>query len=201
VEEAPVPLSPSTAPSRVRVIEVLALALLVALAVVAVANVPSSSWLASPLDPCHVAVVAGAATIVFLVAARSLGDRAVPTERVALAFFLAAMPLVYVSSWFWSPHPSAGQLGLEVGAVPLFGALAWVGASRSPWVLAAGIAGHGVLWDAWHLVRTSVVPDWYASGCLLFDVGLAVYIASRVPTWNRILARPNPALCEISSET
>jgi hypothetical protein len=124
--------------------------------------------------------------VVALVVTRSLGDRALRFERWVFALFLAGMPLVYVSSWFvyassglGSRDASTSWLAIELVGVPVYGALAVIGLRRSPWVLAAGILAHGVFWDAWHIGWTPFVPDWYAVGCLVTDVAMAIYVAVR----------------------
>ncbi len=98
-----------------------------------------------------------------------------------LLAFLVGMPLVYVADWlrFGGSYP---WLAVELAGLALFGALALLAVRRSPWFLAAGILGHA-LWDAAHYGRTAFVPDWYALGCFLIDVGLGLYVLSLVPGW------------------
>lgn len=170
-----------TSPLRER----LALAFLFATTVVGLVRVPLGP-LSALTDPCHLAAATGLIATLVIVAARWMGDRGVAFERSSLALFLAAMPPVYVASWLWSPPPrDLAWLAVELAAVPLYGALALVGYRRAPWALVAGIALHGFGWDAWHYGHTPFVPDWYAWACLLADVGLAVYAATRVPRWQR----------------
>ena len=73
-------------------------------------------------------------------------------------------------------------LWIEIAGFPLYAVLALLGLKRSPWFLVAGIAGHGVAWDAWHL-GSAYIPDWYALGCLLVDIGMSLYVAARIPAW------------------
>jgi hypothetical protein len=137
------------------------------------------SW-GFPFDPCILATVAAAITVVFLWVARWLGPRALASERLWLSGFLAGMPLVYVSRYLWKVERVQGLwLGIELMGLLLFATLAWLGWKRSPGLLAAGIALHGVAWDCWHL-RSSYVPHWYALGCLLIDLTLGAYVAMRV---------------------
>jgi alkylhydroperoxidase family enzyme len=180
------PRSPMTmSPLRER----LALALLVVTTAIGLVRVPLGP-LHAVTDPCHLAVAAGLLVTGGVVTARWMGERGVAMERLSLALFLAGMPPVYVSSWFWSPPPHGwAWLALELAAVPLYGALALAGYRRAPWALVAGIGLHGVGWDAWHYGRTPFVPDWYAWACLLADVGLAAYAATRVPHWQRAQQR------------
>lgn len=70
-------------------------------------------------------------------------------ERWTLAVFLAAMPQVYVSNALRTGAPT-GWLVAESAALVVFTVVAWVGATRRPLLLAAGIAAHGLFWDAWH---------------------------------------------------
>jgi alkylhydroperoxidase family enzyme len=173
--------------------ERLALALLFATTAIGLVRVPLGPS-QTLTDPCHLAVASGLIVTGVVVAARWMGDRGVALERLSLALFLAGMPPVYVSSWFWSPPLHGGAwLAVELVAVPVYGALALFGYRRSPWALVAGIALHGVGWDAWHYGRTSFVPDWYAWACLLADVGIAVYAAARVPRWQWVQHRRGEA--------
>lgn len=146
------------------------------------------SWQGALTDPCHLAGLFSAATIVLLVVTRHLGRRGIVVERRVLAIFLAGMPLIYVASWLSTRSPGAGSgwLWVEIAAIPLYSVLALLGLTRSPWFLAAGIVAHGVAWDSWHyFTKTAYIPAWYAVGCFLVDVGLGVYIATRIPVWQR----------------
>jgi hypothetical protein len=145
------------------------------------------SWSGAWADPCRQAAVAAAATIVFLFATRHAGPRAIPLERTVMAGFLIAMPLVYVASWLTAGGGDI-WLWIEIAGFPLYAALAVMGLKRSPWFLVAGIAGHGLAWDAWHL-GSAYIPDWYAVGCLLVDVGMSLYVAARIPAWRAARVR------------
>ena len=51
----------------------------------------------------------------------------------------------------------------------------------APWLLAAGIAGHGLAWDSWHYLASSTyIPGWYSLGCLLVDAAIGLYAAVRI---------------------
>ena len=113
-----------------------------------------------------------------LIACAIVGQRASTFERVWLAGFLAGMPLVYVASWVVRGG-GTGWLAIELLAVPAYGVLAILGLKR-PLLLAIGIAAHGLLWDAWHLASTPVIPRWYAGACLAADVAIAVYFGLRI---------------------
>ncbi len=163
-------------------VELVALLVLIGSTVVAVLGVPLGSW---TLDPCHVATVGAIATTAALIVSRGLGDRGARHEPLIAAGFLTAMPLVYVATALLV-GASPRVVAIELGAVPLYGALAWLGLRRSPWLLAIGIAAHGVAWDAWHLGDPTVVPHWYARGCLVLDVALGLYLVARVRRWRAI---------------
>ena len=146
------------------------------------------SWQTAFTDPCHLAGILSAGTILLLLVTRHLGRRGIVIERRVLALFLAGMPLVYVASWLVTRGAGAGSrwLWIEIAGFPLYTALAVLGLTRSPWFLAAGIAAHGVAWDSWHYyANTGYIPSWYAIGCFLVDVGLGIYIAARIPAWRR----------------
>jgi hypothetical protein len=128
------------------------------------------------------ASIAGVAVVFALLVTRFFGEGGLVFERVMLAVFLAGMPLVYVASWFLSPSTGAGWLGVELLGVPVYGAFAVLGLRSSPWWIVAGTAAHGICWDAWHHATTSVVPPWYVTGCLLLDISIALYFATRTKT-------------------
>jgi hypothetical protein len=60
----------------------------------------------------------------------------------------------------------------------VFVAFAVLGFTRTPWLLVAGLAGHGVF-DAFHarLQLTSSVPPWWPAFCLTFDVTAGLFLA------------------------
>ena len=103
-------------------------------------------------------------------------------ERRLLALFLVMMPTVYLSSLALhgggAPWPA-----VEIVGQLIFAVLAIAGLQASGWYLAVGIGAHGLAWDLWHHGRTTFIPDWYTVGCLIVDVGWAVYAASRVGVW------------------
>jgi len=104
-------------------------------------------------------------------------------ERRLLALFLLLMPTVYLGSLALHGGDRA-WLATEIAGQLVFATLAVAGLRGSGWLLVFGIAAHGVLWDLWHHGRTPFMPDWYATGCLIVDVGWALYAASRVPVWH-----------------
>jgi hypothetical protein len=145
------------------------------------------TWQGFLLDPCLWAAAIAALTIILLLVTRHLGDRARLFEVKWLALFLAGMPLIYVGRWILDGGLLAGYgaLILEVAGLLFYATLAVLGL-RQHWFLVAGIAAHGMGWDIWHYYpKSGYIPAWYAIGCLLVDVGLAVYAATRVPLWQR----------------
>jgi hypothetical protein len=173
-----------TLPANVRNGERISLAFATALTALALYAVPT--WDDALTDICHQAAIFAALTIALLYATRFLGPQGIAIERVWATLFLAGMPLVYIGSWFATGGGGAeiAWLWVEIAGFPLYVTLAVLGLKRSPWFLVAGIAAHGVAWDAWHCyLRSPYVPLWYAIGCLLVDVGISVYLAARVPAW------------------
>ena len=164
-------------------------ALVVAAAATAAALHEVPSWETPFTDVRVLAFLIAAGTIVLLSLTRLRGAAGVAVERAWIALFLAGMPVVYVVSWLADRHRSGGGwLAVELAGLLLYGGLAVAGWRSSPWLLPVGVAAHGIAWDAWHLVGASYVPPWYARGCLLVDVGLALYLATRLGAWQA--ARP-----------
>jgi hypothetical protein len=104
-------------------------------------------------------------------------------ERRLLALFLGSMPTVYLGSLALHGGDRA-WLATEITGQVTFAGLAVAGLRGSGWPLVFGIAAHGLLWDLWHHGRAPFMPDWYATGCLIVDVGWALYAASRVGAWH-----------------
>jgi hypothetical protein len=146
------------------------IALLVA-TLAAGAVVPLEGW-SDFAAPATGGVLAYPVALVALGILRARG--ALRGERMLLAGFLASMPLVYVRGALL-----VGQgLGIELVGLAIFAAVAWLGLQR-PMLLAVGIALHGVGWDSWHTRYDSGIPAWYAWACLIVDVGVALYAATR----------------------
>jgi hypothetical protein len=160
-------------------VERLAVAGLVAQQLFVIALVPES-----PLrhldEPVYLATLTGTAVALALVALRLYASRRVWLEKLLLAAFLGGMPIVYT----WTALRDGGGRGaieVELVGVAVFGALALAGWFRSGWFFVIGIAGHGLAWDLWHHGCALVVPGWYALGCLVADVALALYTATQTP--------------------
>ncbi|MBI5515722.1 MAG: hypothetical protein HY909_18210 [Deltaproteobacteria bacterium] len=143
------------------------------------------------LEPTIGAVAGTAALVTVVVVQRSKGRRGSLLERRVMAAFLALMPTVYLSSWHLH-HGAGGWLGLELLGLGVFAALAWWGLKRSPWVLAAGIAAHGVLWDSWHLGRQGFIADWYVVACVVVDLAFGFYVATQARAFTEALQGSAP---------
>lgn len=129
-------------------------------------------------DPSHWGVIGYGVTVLLLVLRRLRGRGRHFPERDLLAAFLAAMPVIYLADWLRFDGSSA-WIAVEAAGALAFWALAWLGAARSPWFLAVGIAGHA-LWDVWHFGNVTFVPDWYVLACAVVDPALGVYAAARL---------------------
>jgi hypothetical protein len=161
----------------------MALALAAALTAVALRSVPS--WENALTDVRLQAAIFAGATIVVLLVTRFLGSAGIAIERAWTAVFLAGMPVVYIVSWLvakgGAAHPA--WLSVELLGLPVYAGLAVAGLRRSPWFLVAGIAAHGLGWDSWHYLNAAYIPIWYVTACLLVDLGISLYLATRVPAW------------------
>ncbi|MEM8962315.1 MAG: DUF6010 family protein [Acidobacteriota bacterium] len=99
-------------------------------------------------------------------------------EHRLLVMFLAGMPVIYLADWLRFAGPLE-WLWIELAGALGFWFLAWH-ARSSRYLLALGIAGHGV-WDLWHHQlehqdRITFVPSWYAIACAVIDFSLGLYI-------------------------
>jgi hypothetical protein len=154
-----------------RVMKPVALALLVVQLVAMIAVFPESPF-AHPFEPTYIAGLSSIVVGLVLGVTRFVAS---PPwlDRLVLALFLAGMPIVY--TWCAILRGDASALALESAGIVAFGGAAILGYTRMPWLIGAGIIAHGVVWDALHHGRTSYVPDWYCTGCLLVDLGLGVF--------------------------
>lgn len=148
-------------------------AVLAVATVASLAVVPRPAW-SQASEVTTQAVYGILVTLAALAILRATGRTR--AEQICLAALLAAMPLVYVRS-----VPAGGALWPEVIGFVLFVGIAAVALFALPALLAPGLAAHG-LWDLAHLT-TGPVPQWYAVACAVIDVGLGIYIASRLPAW------------------
>jgi hypothetical protein len=87
---------------------------------------------------------------------------------------------------------STGALLLEALGMSAFVLMAVIGMRRSPWIVVAGLAGHGVF-DACHgfIIDNPGVPAWWPAFCLAYDVAAAAVLAWIV---TRAPYRPTTAL-------
>src|SRR5689334_12618360 len=92
-----------------------------------------------------------------------------------------ATVLIVVGSYyvlFAAMIPSTQTVLLESAVMAVFVIAAVVGFKSSGWIVAAGLAGHGVF-DALHgyLLENPGVPVWWPAFCGAYDVGAAVWMA------------------------
>ncbi|MCX5660935.1 MAG: hypothetical protein NTW19_14615 [Planctomycetota bacterium] len=84
---------------------------------------------------------------------------------------------------------STGSLVAEVIPALLFVAMAVIGFRKTPWLVVAGLALHGVF-DFFHhaVIANPGVPVWWPGWCLSYDVVAAAYLAALI-----VVRRPAPA--------
>jgi len=145
--------------------------------------VPTSPF-AHISEPIYLAAVSSSSLTVALMVMRMRARRDVHLEKLLLALFLGAMPMIYTLTALRNGE-SSSVLAVEATAIVLFGGLAVIGFVDSPWYLAAGIAAHGIIWDGSHHAEHLVVPGWYAVFCLVVDVMLAAYVATQVKVFSK----------------
>ena len=76
---------------------------------------------------------------------------------------------------------STGILGIETAVAAGFLLLAMFGFKRSMWLVAAGIAGHGVFDTVHHLfIENPGVPAWWPGFCATVDILLGGWVAFRL---------------------
>jgi hypothetical protein len=82
---------------------------------------------------------------------------------------------------FAAMHGSGATVVVESVVAIGFSLFAIVGFKRSPWWVAAAIAGHGVFDFLHHrLIENPGVPLWWPGFCLAFDVAFGAVIAFRL---------------------
>jgi hypothetical protein len=73
---------------------------------------------------------------------------------------------------------STRALILESMVMTVFVTFAVAGFKGSPWLIVAGLAGHGVMdFFHGHLVENPGVPEWWPGFCLGYDVAAAACLA------------------------
>lgn len=90
-------------------------------------------------------------------------------DRAFYATLVIVVATYYVL--FAAVAGSTQALVLECLGVAVFAVLAVIGFHRSPWLVAAALAGHGVFDFFHHAVITNPgVPVWWPGFCMSFDV-------------------------------
>jgi hypothetical protein len=89
--------------------------------------------------------------------------------------------LIVVASYYVLFATMAGShraILAEVLVMGVFVAVAVAGFNGRPWLVVAGLAGHGVF-DVFHgrLRLASSMPSWWPAFCMAIDVGLAACVA------------------------
>ena len=76
---------------------------------------------------------------------------------------------------------SAGSLVAEAIPAIVFVAIAVLGFRKTPWLVVAGLALHGVF-DLFHhaVIANPGVPIWWPGWCLAYDVVAAAYLAALI---------------------
>ena len=92
-----------------------------------------------------------------------------------------ATVLIVVASYYvlFALMGGGGQvLVAELVGMSAFGAAAVLGFKLSPWIVAAGLAGHGVF-DAFHgrVIANPGMPPWWPAFCGSYDVCAGVILA------------------------
>jgi len=101
---------------------------------------------------------------------------------------LAGAALLYVIFAMRAETEPARWLGIESLGFLAYGFVAYLGYTRSAWILVAGWLAH-VAWDvALHgFGTTPFVPRPYPTWCAAYDVVIALYVALRVRFWRNQL--------------
>lgn len=92
-----------------------------------------------------------------------------------------ATVLIVIASYYvlFAAMAGGGQvLVAELIGMSVFGAAAVLGFKRSPWIVAAGLAGHGVF-DSFHgrVIANPGVPPWWPAFCGSYDVCAGLILA------------------------
>lgn len=121
-----------------------------------------------------------------LLYARAYSKRA---EKQVLAIALVIAAMIYVGfAIMWG---DVTWLVIELAGLPIYGIFAWRAIRYSQYyLLGIGWMLHP-LWDVvLHLMGPGniIAPEWYAIGCISFDLLVAGYIFSRVSSWQQVEA-------------
>jgi hypothetical protein len=112
-------------------------------------------------------------------------------ERRLYAVVLVAAAAVYL---VFALRGGAGAwIGVEAAGVAAYGLVAYLGATRSAWWLAAGWLAH-VGWDVTlhGASATPFVPLFYPMFCVSYDVLVAAYVVTRRKAWPAREKRSDP---------
>lgn len=107
--------------------------------------------------------------------------------------------LIVIASYYILFAVMAGStraLILESLVMMVFVAFAVAGLKGSPWLVVAGLAGHGVM-DSFHglILDNPGVPEWWPGWCLAYDVGAAAALAWIIKA--RASSGPDAATAEV----
>jgi hypothetical protein len=158
--------------------------LIMAIAYTCIWLAPASPFL-SPGIPPHFSMMSCVLFSIVYSGLRLMPQRKLNFERLSLTLFLGGMPIIYI--WSALLHGHALGVFIEIlGAFIFMGMAAW-GFRRpsQPWILALGIAGHGLAWDSWHHNHSAYMENWYSLGCLLIDVALAFLVVTQFDAYRR----------------
>ena len=108
-------------------------------------------------------------------------------ERGFYPVVLIVIAAIYLL--FAAMAKSTGSLVAEAIPALVFVGMAVLGFRKTPWLVVAGLALHGVF-DFFHhtLISNSGVPGWWPGWCLAYDVVAAAYLAALI-----LIRRPSHA--------
>jgi hypothetical protein len=97
---------------------------------------------------------------------------------------LYPVTLIVVASYyelFAAMGGAATALWLEAGVAAIFVASALIGFPKRPWLIAVGLAAHGIF-DLMHphLIDNAGVPEWWPAFCMAFDVVAAAGVTLKI---------------------
>ena len=146
---------------------------------------PARTPLEYLFNPAYVAMVGATVSAAAYSAIAVYIESPMIWKRALLALFLSGMPLVYL--WAAYLAQDRGAIIVESAGVLIFVPLAVFGYRRSLSILGAGIAAHGIGWDAWHHSHANYIEPWYPVGCLIVDLAFfAVAVAGGMNSNGRV---------------
>ena len=94
--------------------------------------------------------------------------------------FYATVAIVVATYYvlFAAMGAPAEVLVVEILIASVFALAASVGFLRSPWIVVAALAGHGIQ-DLFHdsIVHNAGVPAWWPHFCMAYDAAASIYLA------------------------